>query len=391
MASNFTPHRISSPQLLEHVDPKILFRLLQKYRDFFAAEQVMPAAPGKIDYDKLSLVLATPNEQMPAHLMADLFYWDEVAEMGLTEDLVEIAEKHDIKLDGQVTIEEAALLVRMGAPQALEDLYAVYQAHGLLRKKKRFLLYSTARELPAWKKPGRKVLDAFASDMDAWYDDQKKGRGTRVSVIEKNDSAWLIVRHGGTFKRENALENGQPKLVFYRPEAYDLLIYHPNQGQLEIYNDSNGTKERRAYCRLLGKHLFGDVDFFERSDGKKFTLEPLRKKGRAAMDCRQIDGVHSARLCHLQYRFRGDNHHRITHAAEDVFSGFEDLGETIPEGAELISMGVKITPAGLGGERMVRLHEPNISVYDHESDAEIAHRFLAAQGFLVSRNGGARR
>jgi len=391
MASNFTPHRISSPQLLERVDPKILYRFLQKYRDFFVAEKVMPTAPDKIDYDRLSLVLAVPNEQMPAYLMADVFYWDEVAEMAQIEDLVQIAGKHGVELDERVTIEEAALLVRMGAPQSLEDLHAIYHAHGLLRKKKRFLSYfATAPELPPWKKPSRKVLDAFALDMDMWYDGQKKGRGTRVSIINKDDAAWLIVRHGGTFKRENALENGQPKLVFYRPEAYDLLIYYYKHGELAIYNESNGTKERRAYCLYLGKNLFGNDEFFERSDAKKYTLEPLRRKGRAAMDCSEVDGLQSARLCYLRYKFRGDNNHRVTHMAEDVFSGFEDLGATISEEAELVCMGVKIMPEGLGGERMVRLHEPNISIYDHESDAEIAHRFLAAQGFIVGRNGAAR-
>lgn len=389
MASNFTPHRISSPQLLEHVDSKVMYRFLQKHRDFFAAERVMPTGPGKIDYDRLSLVLAVPKEQMPAHLMADVFYWDEVAEMGQIEDLVEIAEKHGVKLDDRVTIEEAALLVRMGAPEALEDLHAVYHAHGLLRKKKRFLSYfATPKQLPKWRRPAQRVLDSFAQDMDMWYDGQKKGRGTRVSVIEKTDAAWLIVRHGGTFKRENALENGEPRIVFYRPEAYDLLIYYHRQGELAIYNDGNSVKERRAYCVYLGKNLFGDPDFFQKEDADKYTLEPLRTKGRAAMDCTDVPGLDSARLTYLKYQFNGKNKHSVMHRAEDVFTGLEELGEAIPEEAELVCMGVKLTPTGgLGGERTVKLYAPNISVYDHESDAELAHDFLVTQEFIVPRNG----
>jgi hypothetical protein len=76
------------------------------------------------------------------------------------------------------------------------------------------------------------------------------------------------------------------------------------------------------------------------------------------------------------------------HRAQDVFTGLEDLGETIPEEAQLVCMGVKLTPTGgLGGERNVRLYAPNISVYDHESDAEIAHRFLVTQGFILPRSG----
>ncbi len=225
MATNFTPKHISSPQLLEHVTPQVLLRFLKKYKEYFTAEGVMPTSADDIDYDRLSLVLASPNEVMPAYLMADLFYWDEVAEMADIEDLNEIAARQGIEFGDEVTIEEAVLLVRMHAPDDLEDLYDVYQAHGLLRKKKRFLSYfAKVDDLPEWKKPTPKKMSQFAAEMDGWYADQKKGRGTRVSVIEKDDAAWFIVRHGGTFKRENAVENGEPKLVFYRPEAYDLLI-----------------------------------------------------------------------------------------------------------------------------------------------------------------------
>ncbi|MFW6106954.1 MAG: hypothetical protein ACOC8H_02215 [bacterium] len=389
MATNFTPHRISSPQILERVHPKVLCQFLQRHASFFGARKALLASPKQIDYDRLALMLATPDEEMPAMLMADLFYWDEVAEMGQIEDLVEIAEKHGIKLDDQVTIEEAALLVRMGAPEALEDVHAVYHAHGLLRKKKRFLSYfATVKQLPNWRRPGQRILDVFAQDMDMWYDGQKKGRGTRVSVIEKADAAWFIVRHGGTFKRENALENGEPRIVFYRPEAYDLLIYYHHQGELAIYNDGNSVKERRAYCVYLGKNLFGDPDFFQTEDADKYSLEPLRTKGRAAMDCTDISGLDSARLTYLKYQFNGNNKHSIMHRAADVFTGLEDLGEGIPEEAKLICMGVKLTATGgLGGERTVKLYAPNISVYDHESDAELAHDFLVTQGFILPRNG----
>jgi len=389
MASNFKPHRISSPQLLEHVAPKVLYQFLKKYRDFYVSKRVMPSSRSKIDYDRLSLVLAVPDEQMPAALMADLFYWDEVAEMGEIEDLNDIADDHGIDYDDTVTIEEAALLVRMGAPEQLEDLHSTYHAHGLLRKKKRFLSYfATVEHLPKWRKPTRKVLDAFEQDMEIWYDSQKKGRGTRVSVIAKDGAAWFIVRHGGTFKRENALDNGEPTMVFYRPEAYDLLIYYYHQGELAIYNDSNSVKERRAYCAYLGKNLFGNDAFFERTDARKYALDPLRAKGRAAMDCTDIPGLDSARLTYLKYQFSGQNNHSIIHRAEDLFTALEDQGEEIPEEAQLVCMGVKLTPSGgLGHERNVKLYAPNVSVYDHESDAEIAHRFLVKQDFILPRPG----
>lgn len=387
MASNFTPKHVSSPQLLECISQPVLLRLLRKYEEYFRAEKVMPAADGKVDYDRLSLVIASPNEVMPAHLMADLFYWDEVAEMADSDDLIEIAEQHDIKINEEATTEEMALVVRLDAPNAIEDLHAALHAHGLLRKKKRFLSYfATVKSLPKWKKPTSKQLNHFERDMDDWYDSRKKGRGTRVSLIEKDGASWLIVRHGETFKREPALTNGEPTLVFYRPRAYDLLIYYHKQGELAIYNSSNSKRERRAYCTNLGKNLFDNPSFFERNDAAKYTLEPLRERGRAALDCSDVDGLQSARLSFLRYRFNGDNAHTVTHNANDVFTGLEQLDEDIPDGAVLVCMGVKLTPSNsLGGERNVKLYAPNVSVYDHERDAELAHRFLAEQGFIIAR------
>jgi hypothetical protein len=52
--------------------------------------------------------------------MADLFYWDEVAEMADPDDLLEIAEKHSVEIDSKATTDEMALLVRLAAPEALE-------------------------------------------------------------------------------------------------------------------------------------------------------------------------------------------------------------------------------------------------------------------------------
>ena len=387
MAATFTPTHISSARLLELVDQKILLELIAKYADFFKHHGVYPEAASAIDYDKLALALASPNTLMPGVLVADLFYWDEVAEMATIEDLVEIAERHRVKLADDVTVEEACLRLRLAVPGEIEDLHAIYHAHGLLRKRKRFLsYYATVATLPEWQTPSQAQLDAFANEMDNWYQAQKKGRGTRVFVVEKSDAAWLIVRHGGACRRENALEDGEPRMVFYRPEAYDLLIYYHQHGELAICNAGSSAKERRTYCTKLGAAIFGDSTFFETANVTKYTLEPLRKLGRASMDCSEIEGLHDAQLTQLVYRFSGSNQHRVEHHAEDVFAGLEALGHTIPEDASLICMGVKFMPdRDLGGERTVKVYAPNVSIFDHESDALLAHRFLTEQGFILPR------
>lgn len=384
MARNFNPGHVTSPHLLQRVSQKVLLRFLTKYEKFLTKEKVMPASPAAIDYDGLSACLASPSEEMPPELLADLVYWDEVSQMAVADDLHDEAEKCGVKYGAKATREEITLLIRMKAPEAVEDLHALYHARNQAGRKKRFYSYAAKKKLPAkWPRPTPAMLSKFAKDMDMWYDGHQKGKGARVLPIHKLDSIWLIVSHGGTFKRENALDNGEPTMVFYRPEDYDILIYHYTRGELEIYNSSRGKRERRAYCTYLGDALFEDPEFFNRDDVPRYSLEPLRAMGAASMDCGDVDGVSSARLTDLQYRYGGANNHRVTHKANDVFSGLQQVGQGIPDDAELLSMNVRLVLDGeLGVERNVKLYYPNVSVYDHESDADVARQFLGEQGFI---------
>lgn len=325
MARNFNPGHVTSPHLLQRVSQKVLLRFLTKYEQFLTKEKVMPKSADAIDYDRLSAVLASPNEQMPAELLADLVYWDEVAQMASDGDLHDEAEKHGVKYGAKATREEITLLLRMKVPLAVEDLHALYHARNQAGRKKRFYSYTAkVKPLPKWRKPSQAKLEAFTEAMDLWYDDQNKGIGTRVLPIEKPDAAWFIVRHGGTFKRENALKNGDPVMVFYRPEDYDILIYHHRRGELEIYNASNGKKERRSYCSCLGYSIFGDIEFFEKDDLPRYALEPLRSRGAASMDCSDVDGVASARLTDLVYRYPGIAEAPDTCYAVTVYGGTPD-------------------------------------------------------------------
>ena len=174
------------------------------------------------------------------------------------------------------------------------------------------------------------MLGRLADELDMWYDSQHKGKGTRISVVEKPDAAWLIVRHGGTYKRENALENGEPKMVFYRPETYDLLIYYYKQGELAIYNESNGSGERRAYCTYLGKVMFGNDEFFQKDDVAKFTLEPCAPRDATPWIARTSRKSNPPVFTNCVTVSRDNNNHSVTHAAEDVFAGSEDLARQFP-------------------------------------------------------------
>lgn len=253
MSSSFTPRFISNIDQLQNVPPKVLLSFLKSYTEYFQQLKLLPTRANNIDYERLSKILANPGDMMPRALMADLFYWDEVAQMVPIEELNDIAKKHEIEFAENITIETATLLVRMAVPAELENLHTTYHAYDLLRKKRRFRSYwSVVKQLPRWRKPSQAKLNRFAKAMEGWYDDQKKGRVARASVINRNGACWFVVRHGDIYKYQSAVEgDGTTKQLFFRPLTFDLLIYFPNDGELAIHNTSDSIKERRAYCRFL--------------------------------------------------------------------------------------------------------------------------------------------
>jgi hypothetical protein len=123
-------------------------------------------------------------------------------------------------------------------------------------------------------------------------------------------------------------------------------------------------------------------------DTDVFSLEPLRKRGPTALDCFDIPELKSVRLIHLQYRHAGGNQHRVTHQADDVFVGLRDIGESIPEGVQLVCMGIRLTVVEPSKrDYFVQLRKPNLLIYDDDCDVTLAHRFLSKRGFILESGG----
>jgi hypothetical protein len=68
--------------------------------------------------------------------------------------------------------------------------------------------------VPEFVLPKAKAIQALEHELDEWFLEHKRGRGTRVFVYAKEDSCWFLVRHGDPFKREGSLDEGKPSSVY---------------------------------------------------------------------------------------------------------------------------------------------------------------------------------
>ena len=104
------------------------------------------------------------------------------------------------------------------------------------------------------------TLCALGLSLDDWFQNKHRGRGTRVSVYERDGFFWFLIRHGEPFKREGSLRGEESDCVLYRPEKYDVVVYNPAYGELRI--NAPTPKIRDLYKDRFGLHLFNNSAFF---------------------------------------------------------------------------------------------------------------------------------
>ncbi len=386
MAGHFKLRHFCHPSILRQIDPGLLVRFLEPFADFFKARGLVLGNETPVYYDFLAGILMSPDENTPDALLDALFFIDELSTPDSFEDLrtEAVNQNLDLGLGDHISPADLAVRVWLANPDILESLHA----ERFLIKPKSFQSFlSTAAHLPEINTlPAASYMQAAENDLNDWFETRKRGRGTRIFSFLRKDGLWFLIRHGQPFKREGAIENGQSASVYYRPEKFDVLVYHPDLGELAIHAGTKG--EKLAYCRCLGKHVFGSDTFFDTLGIEgKLTLEPIIEQQKACLCCRDIEGIEEIRLVELQFRHDVMQYHVEVHRADDVLNAMEQIGRIIPHGAKLLRAGFRVKFADSLRPRTVIIRPPNVTIFDRESDGELLSRWMNARGFVRTGNG----
>ncbi len=127
------------------------------------------------------------------------------------------------------------------------------------------------------------------------YVDHCRGQGTKVEIFDNGQEVEISILHGSLYRRQPVVKAGVFGMQSFWPVQSDVAVYHREFGELRVNAKSN--KEKELYCRLLGKHLFGDESCFP--TGVKYTLEPLREFGFDALTPGTVNRVKNVRLVEL--------------------------------------------------------------------------------------------
>lgn len=172
--------------------------------------------------------------------------------------------------------------------------------------------------------------------------------------------------------------------MIYRPERHDLVIFDPAAGEMGVHADCKDEPE--LFRQAFGLHLCDDKDFFP-SSRQKYTLDPLKLKQRASLNCTGIQGMDSIKLKELEYETPGEMWARRRIQPSDVFKVLENEDSPIPNDAELRQAKFAVKFHDTKRARTVIVRPSNYAQVGRDDDAVIMDQFFKRQEFAVKHEG----
>ena len=260
--------RFANVEGLKAISVENLMNLFRPYESYFHARGFALNGGGQddINYELLVDILMNPVTDIPQGLVENLYFINEMATEEGMDTLLQEAKARRIDLEDSLEPTPADVAVQIFLKD--RDLLERKHAEQYVKKYRSFVYYRTdASPIPAYSDPTIAQLETLQEALDDWFEEKKRGRGSRVFVFNQDDGIWFLVRHGDPFKREGSLKDNKSSSVFYRPEKFDVLVYDQSLGEIRMKTCSKGEKE--TLRSLFGRHLFGSDDFFP--DSKKYT------------------------------------------------------------------------------------------------------------------------
>ena len=366
------------PDQLKRFQPENLIRLLDPYRLFLDTKGFSLPGPDGSEIDLLALagILAEPDEEMPSDLVEALHLIEHLGTDEHYDDLLHLAAENGIEPAGDATAPDLAAQVWLKNPQALERK----DREGLFEQRKSF------ESFRAVDTEATIVVDDIPSDLGqlegslgSYFEEKKRGVGCRVIRKDSPGEVRCLIQHGQPCKREPSRKGPLSTCTFFRPEKTDIVIVDVAHNELRI--NASCKPDLRKYRELFGLHLFGDAEKFVYAE--KYTLEPLREHGEAALRCKDIEGIESVRLTQLELDWGGAFEYIEKHVAVDLFKDMAVRQTKIPEGPIIRKAVFKVKLDGEKKARTVSVRAGNQSGYQRSEECMLVEQWLWARGFVL--------
>ncbi len=378
--SAYNLQRFAQPDVLKNIQQNNLITFLKQYEDYLSGRGFSfdLKEDGKLDFGTLCQILMNPSEDMDIDFVEALFFIQEMSGDKHFDELNDQAEANHLSIHEDSTSADLALALWLHDPELLKRSHAEV----MILSPKSFMYFQSDQKSPdTFDLPKAKTVKTLEGDMNTWFSGNKRGAGCRILPVsaKDEDKTYFLIRHGMPFKREGKIESGKSKIIFYRPEFHDVIVYGHANNELAVFNKSGAKKERTMYLDFFSLHLFGQADYFP--SAKKYTLQPLIDSGVNALACADIDGLENVKLVEIQLQFHGSYNDKQIRRSNDIFASLKEREQEFPTSGTLVSASFSVKFETAKRPRMVKVRTPNVANFDRKEDSHLIETWLRKRGF----------
>ena len=378
--------RFGRPAGLKSIGRELLGRFFDSFKTELNLSGIsLPSnnADDDVYFGSMVRLLAAP-EGLPEGLNEVLFAIDELSSADGQERLEEAIACSGVALEFLPGSSRADLAVQVWL--AAPDLLArVHNCHRLRRLSAfaHFGAEAGLSEKSPFQAPDSASLSELTEALDPWFARHQRGHNTtRIECHLIEGDYWFLVRHGETFSRTPRVEEQKTRILHYRPERDDVVVYAPEQDELRINTRTKG--ERDLYAREFGYFLRGTREYFSRR--AIYTLEPLRSYGPEALDPLGVDGIEKITLREVEIAWDERGREVMTRQADDLFEGNQDgnlSGQSIPDGGRLARAVFDFQFSGRTRPTPIQISLPNMLKLGRHCDLRAVNSWLTSRGFRL--------
>lgn len=375
--AKYNPKVFTNPDSIAGIDTTLLAEFFKRFPKFFSAHGVH-LNNGGIKYAQVIQILMNPDasvrDDKETHdLMEALQTITEMADQDSMDSLIVAGKQKNIDLKGTGPADVAIYCWLNHS-----DLFHTQYARALVQNFKSFSYFlganGDARAFPSYTEDTIKQLQA---ELDDWFGENKRLRDCSVYLFPQGQRVSIVIKYGMPLKREMKVEKGDSESIFYHPQKHDLLIYDCGQDEISVKTD-NKKGQQEAYLRCVGKHLFGDEDYF--AEPKRFSLKKLGEIASTDHDFVSIHGISRIALVELQYDWGGETEIRKSQNLLRTLvrkNSRESTKKATPRAAKF-----RVWFTGNNTPRIVEIQEGNQAKFGRDSDSQIVEEWINDQKFV---------
>lgn len=370
--------RLADQSFLRSIRDDILLDLLRMYATELetAGFRIPQAANESLDYKALSELLMGRTGTPPPELVDAMHYIRELDDGDDLDALRRGAAARNLNLFtlGDISPIDYAAIAWLRD----KELVKTTHAEMTLERRTSFLAYRAAKE---WSTT-TKALEATIPELTERVADnlRKRDRGSRTLIwlVEHGTTLWLIVRHGGAYRRVETSRGDETEGLGFWPVEYDLIIVTPDSGEIQI--NSRTPQQADQLRRVLGAVLLVDAGGFQ--PYMKYSLQPLRRRN-FALSTEKMPELESVTLGDIDLRSEDGFGFKERLTATNLIAALTAQGRTVPARGIIHSTKFYFKFLGDTKPRPVTVTRGNKAEYARAEDAVVVEEWLRRTGLLA--------